>query len=1187
MPEISLKDYFAKLNTLLGSSAADEVVHHSRHILKYYPKNVIASRFLGRALVLLSRWDEGRDALRRVLSVVPDDYAAHLALSEANERMNRPDEAIWHLERAFEQRPNDKELIDALRGLYRRYRQVDNLKIQLTSAAVARQYLRSGAYTQAIDALRGALARMNDRLDLKLLLAQTLWEQGSKEEAAEIALEVLKILPDCLEANRIMAQLWLESGRPSDAQRYVNHLEGVDPYLAVELVQGEAPDDDVFRVEELDYGRSAQSEMTSARPDWLREISTAPAVVEEPAAPASELSDWASAMLGSQQPAQAARPTAEQGTTSARFAAMSQGEEPQGGLTDIFGKPNETSTAELSALFDSQSSGDDDPMAWLRETGVEIVDEEEEPAFGNLFDDDETSLPDDQDPMAWLKDTHGDAILEDNEAAGAAADDPFAWVSGASEARPVGQSETAGGAVDDSLDWLREDALLDEALDLDDISAGKSAELATQKMQIPGAKAPGAETPEGGSNVPGPRRGLTAMLQESNFDWSNKQDDVVSDDEMDEWLNQFGVNEPRKSATEAPDWLNDLEQPEMSRLEADEWFKPEETAPTPELPIANPDELLRIGVEDDEDSDWLAELTPQEEPSPDDEFVWQPPQPPPTEIPAAPEPQPPAEIPAVPEPQELPVMLPDEPEPVVDMPDWLMSLEPDAVSGDEQDADSGDEPDAEEPAEDEFAWMTDDVLTNAEGSADAALDWFAELEPETAAEPAPEAETPVAADSGLAWTGDEVESNAELLAEGMPDWLSDLQAQSAVSDTGTDETTLDTEFSWMSDEVAEPPAAAEPAAVTKPDWLADYNQEQTPATPEPVADETDFSWMTEDEGEPEAQAGGLPSWLSELQPPVAASEPAVEAVSDAEFAWMTDEEVPTEAEVEPAEAVEAPDWLSELEPAAEVSEPAVEAVSDAEFAWMTEESLSEEAEPAEAVETPDWLSELEPAGQPETAEHDLVEADITWTSDELQPPAAALEPVAAEEMDWLNELAPQAEREEKEFEADEIAADEEFVWLDEVEGAAAAESEPLPEPAPEAEPVMAASVTEDLDVFEGDELTSEDEDEFLEPTAAQNAPDWLNAMVPGLDVDYEAAGEVEAEEEEAEAPAAETAQREYAWVAEIVAAETATERPRFAFSRPPIWLQPTNGTSHGETVDDDLPDWPSDDTDADVPEWLR
>ena len=65
------------------------------------------------------RWDEGREALRRVLSVIPDDYAAHLGLSEANERMDRADEAIWHLERALEQRPNDKDLIDALRGLYR------------------------------------------------------------------------------------------------------------------------------------------------------------------------------------------------------------------------------------------------------------------------------------------------------------------------------------------------------------------------------------------------------------------------------------------------------------------------------------------------------------------------------------------------------------------------------------------------------------------------------------------------------------------------------------------------------------------------------------------------------------------------------------------------------------------------------------------------------------------------------------------------------------------------------------------------------------------------------------------------------------------------------------------------------------------------------------------------------------
>ena len=41
---------------------------------------------------------------------------------------------------------------------------------------------------QAVDTLRSASARMTERLDLKLLLAQILWQQGSEEEAAEIAL---------------------------------------------------------------------------------------------------------------------------------------------------------------------------------------------------------------------------------------------------------------------------------------------------------------------------------------------------------------------------------------------------------------------------------------------------------------------------------------------------------------------------------------------------------------------------------------------------------------------------------------------------------------------------------------------------------------------------------------------------------------------------------------------------------------------------------------------------------------------------------------------------------------------------------------------------------------------------------------------------------------------------------------
>lgn len=103
MSEISLRDYFAKLETLLNASAADEVIHHCRHILSYYPKNVTAYRFLGRALLLNGRWDEAAAALRRVLSVVPDDYHAHHGLSEVFDHRRKPEDAIWHMERAYEQ----------------------------------------------------------------------------------------------------------------------------------------------------------------------------------------------------------------------------------------------------------------------------------------------------------------------------------------------------------------------------------------------------------------------------------------------------------------------------------------------------------------------------------------------------------------------------------------------------------------------------------------------------------------------------------------------------------------------------------------------------------------------------------------------------------------------------------------------------------------------------------------------------------------------------------------------------------------------------------------------------------------------------------------------------------------------------------------------------------------------------
>ncbi len=663
MPEISLKAYFNKLDALLGAHAADEVIHHCRHILQYFPKNVTAYRLLGRALVNNGRWEEGREVLRRVLGVIPDDYAAHLGLSEANERMNCPDEAIWHLERALEQHPTDKELLDALRGLYRRHRGVETLKIQLTSGTVARQNLRSGDYAKAIDTLRGASARMTERIDLKLLLAQILWQQGAEEEAAEIALDVLKVLPDCLEANRIMAALWLSFSRPSDAQRYVNRLESVDPYLAVELVQGTPPEDDAFRIEELDYQRSSQREMASARPDWLQEISSeapAPVATEDEQPSAAEISgddewtNWASAMLHSQTPestaeaqvSSTAQPSATQSADlrSNSSAWTNNDFVTTGGLTDLFGSPDDAEPAELAALFESGDEDNDDegdPMAWLRDSNVEIVEEDELPDYDQLFGvDDLDSLPEPEaNPMAWLE--QSDVITEDEDED--EDDDPFAWMREA-DAQPDDEDEqpTFEPSIEDGLDFAYADESLyaealtgdPDAVPSDEADAepwaaldfGDAGEDADDEADFSTGDAVAAM-----DNVSAPdgRRGLTAILQDANFDWVDRSpDEIVSDDEMDEWLNQFGgSSEPRPDVNDVPDWLTQLDADDVTEVEAEEATDPSDWLTqiedeqdeaevqavdavdlfTEAADVDAPADALADALIDD-DSDWLAQV---------------------------------------------------------------------------------------------------------------------------------------------------------------------------------------------------------------------------------------------------------------------------------------------------------------------------------------------------------------------------------------------------------------------------------------------------------------------------------------------------------------------------------------------------------------------------------------------------
>lgn len=269
MAEISLSVYQNKLDELLARGQFNEVIAHSRHILITYPKNLKAYSQMGQALFSASRWDEAAELFRRLLGALPNDFVAHHRLGQIYGRLEHYDDAIWHTERAYDQQPNNSEVIESLRTLYRTHRGKDVQRLQLTAGAVAQQHIRNGLYQQAVIVLNKALARYPNRVDLKVLRIRALWQAEKHLDAAEGAIEVLETLPYSLVGNRILTELWLKEQRPSDAQRYLSRIEDLDPYMAYRIATGDDAVESLITIEELDYEAISRHELATSNPDWL------------------------------------------------------------------------------------------------------------------------------------------------------------------------------------------------------------------------------------------------------------------------------------------------------------------------------------------------------------------------------------------------------------------------------------------------------------------------------------------------------------------------------------------------------------------------------------------------------------------------------------------------------------------------------------------------------------------------------------------------------------------------------------------------------------------------------------------------------------------------------------------------------------------------------------------------------
>ena len=614
MTERSLRDFSDRVQHLIDMESYSEAIETTRHILRFFPKCIKAYTLMGQACLEQGEIREAVELFQRTLSADPGSTTAWIGLASAYEQDELPDVTAWHLERAFELDPSNAGVRQELQKLYSQLHNIKELRLKLNSAALGRIYLKGGMYQQAAGEFRSVLEKEPELNHIKVGLATALWSLGQHIEASEVCLGLLDELPNCLQANLILGEIWLRGAREEEGERLLGLAEALDPenqkaqeifgYQSplepkqpVLLPLGELPPEMPRRLKgpsiESDAGPGIgetvlsaaiagmmtespiEPEMAEARAD-LAELDGVPALAELPAGTdgvdesargeAGELPEWL------REAGDEAEPVKETATEEA---------EPVPEEGDIHALAAELPD-ELRALVEEAIA--EEPVAAISEPAVEAA------VMGVAIEDVTEDLPD------WLTEDAADA--EPVPAAETQEEEPPAWMTEMTAATVVTESveEVTSTSPDERLeevtharpeesseesipDWLQ--ALAQEPAEIaETLPVGESMPAESEQEEVPDwLQALAQDTPDVVAEPPG-------IVQEAV---------------------EPAVGEVDASASEAeeviPDWLDDLRQVAIEHppvVLGDEL----DTPPAREEVWAASDEIeiLETGISVDEES---------------------------------------------------------------------------------------------------------------------------------------------------------------------------------------------------------------------------------------------------------------------------------------------------------------------------------------------------------------------------------------------------------------------------------------------------------------------------------------------------------------------------------------------------------------------------------------------------------
>ena len=428
MAKVSLRVYNREIESMIEGGLLDESVAHCQHILKTFPMHVETYRLLGKSFLEARRYTDAADIFQRVLMTVPDDFVSQVGMSIIRDDEGKLDDAIWHMERAFETQPSNPAIQGELRRLYGRRDGVEPPKIRLSRDALANMYSQGELFNQAIAEIRAVLAEDANRPDLQVMLARAYFRAGQRVEAAEMAANLLKKYTYCMDALRILVDVLPGTARAENTQVYRQRLGMLDPYSA--FITGSAFGSDQVadtsvNLERLEFKAGTPSTMPQPNwasslgikladekrvepaPDWMtsngssEQTPSPPVEVPEsqpvPAKDDIPVPEWMS-NVGWQESSGKVEEKPED-------ISMQQSEEPlaKADIPDWLKSmaPQEVSDEmELGSKPDSQggsSSGEDEDSDWLSKLSAAAANAKQEPSQSTGSSQDNGGLPD------WLK----------------------------------------------------------------------------------------------------------------------------------------------------------------------------------------------------------------------------------------------------------------------------------------------------------------------------------------------------------------------------------------------------------------------------------------------------------------------------------------------------------------------------------------------------------------------------------------------------------------------------------------------------------------------------------------------------------------------------------------------------------------------------------------------------------------